>query len=109
MMSPDAWFCPTTPFRPLRRWGSSPAEGSSFSLTPRPPLLGWPSSFSLPSLEGESFLVPPPRFHERRVSQTRQMTSSTPPHCGHSFESRWSSSSCLLLRHHIGRRSQQLL
>src|SRR3954469_10270741 len=52
-ISPAAWFCPATPFRPLRRRGSSPAEGSSFSSTPRPPPLGRPSSSSLPSLGGE--------------------------------------------------------
>src|SRR3954470_12084085 len=52
-MLPDAWFCPDTPLRPLRRRGSSPAEGSSFSSTPRPPPLGWPSSSFLPPLGGE--------------------------------------------------------
>src|SRR4051794_14000376 len=51
-MSPDAWFCPATPLRPLRCRQSSPAEGSSFSSTPWPPPLGWPSSSFLPSLGG---------------------------------------------------------
>src|SRR3954464_13037184 len=93
-MSPDAWFGPATPLRPLQHRGSSPAEGFSFSSTPRPPLLGRPSSSLLPSLGGgESFLVPPPRFHERRALRTRQMTSPTPPCCGNFFESRWFSSS----------------
>src|SRR3954465_10833170 len=92
-MLPDAWFCPATPLRPLRSRGSSPGEGSSFSSTPRPPPLGRPSSSLLPSLEGESFLVPPPHFHERRALRTRQMTSPTPPYCGNFFESRWFSSS----------------
>src|SRR3954468_3183687 len=92
-ISPDTWFCTVAPLRPLRRRGSSPAEGSSFSSTPRPPPLGRPSSSLLPSLEGESFLVPPPRFHERRALRTHQTTSPTPPCCGNSFESRWFSSS----------------
>src|SRR3954471_16604702 len=92
-ISLDACFFPATPLRPLRRRGSSPAEGSSFSSTPRPPPLGRPSSSLLPSLEGESFLVPPPRFHERRALRTHQTTSPTPPCCGNSFESRWFSSS----------------
>src|SRR3954470_14258304 len=100
-MLPDAWFCPATPLRPLRRRGSSPAEGSSFSSTPRPPPLGWPSSSFLPSLGGESFLVPPPRFHERRAPRTRQMTSPTPPCCGKFSSPGGFLLLGLLLRHHI--------
>src|SRR4051812_25787499 len=92
-MSPDAWFGPATPLRPLRRRGSSSVEGSSFSLTPRPPLLGRPSSSLLPSLEGESFFVPPPHLRERRALRTHWMMSPTPPCCGNFFESRWFSSS----------------
>src|SRR3954470_15327499 len=45
-----------------------------------------------PRWGGQSFLIPP-RFHERRASRTRQMTSPTPPCCGNFFESRWFSSS----------------
>src|SRR4051812_8887947 len=55
-ISPDAWSCPATPFRPLRRRWSSPAEGSSSSSTPRPSPLGRPSSSSLPPLGGRAFL-----------------------------------------------------
>ena len=93
MISPDAWPYLATPLRPLRRRGSSSAEGSSSSWTLRPPSLGRPSFSFLPPLEGESFLLPPPRFSGRRASRTRRMTSPTTPHYGYSFESLWSSSS----------------
>src|SRR3954465_5125764 len=90
-ISPDAWPYLATPLRPLRRRGSSPAEGSSSSWTLRPSPLGRPSFSFLPPLEGERFLLPPPRSHGRRASRTRRMTSPTPPHYGHSFESPWPS------------------
>ena len=92
-ISLDAWPCPATPLHPRRRRGRSPVEGSSSSWTLRPSPLGRPSFSFLPPLGGESFLLPPPRFHGRRASRTRRMTSPTTPRCGHSFESPWSSSS----------------
>src|SRR3954471_21372793 len=88
--SPDAWSFPATPPRPRWRQGSSPAEGSSSFLNPYMPPLGQPSSSFLPPSEGEGFLLPPPRFHERRASQAHQMTSPTSPRDGYSFESQWS-------------------
>src|SRR3954466_4221819 len=93
MISPDAWPYLATPLRPLRRRGSSPAKGSSSTWTLRPPPLGRPSFSFLPPLEGERFLLPPPRFHGRRASRTCRMTSPTPPRYGHSSESLWPSSS----------------
>src|SRR3954468_21767330 len=93
-ISPDAWPCRATPLRPLRRRGSSLAEGSSSSWTLRPPPLARPSFSFLPPLEGERFLLPPPCSRGRRASRTRRTTSPTPPHYGHSFESPWPSSSC---------------
>ena len=91
-ISPGAWPCAATPLRRLRRWWSSPEEGSSPSWTLRPPQLGQPSFSSLPPLEGERSLLPPPRLHGRSASWSRQMMNPTPPGAEHSFESPWPSS-----------------
>src|SRR3954463_130801 len=91
-MSLGAWPYAATPLRPRRcRW-SSPEGGSFPSLTLRPPLLGRPSSSFLAPLEGERFLLPPPRLHGRSASRIRRTTSPTPPYVGNSWPSSWPSS-----------------
>src|SRR3954466_12120208 len=89
---PDAWPYAATPLLRRRRRRGSPEEGSSPSWTPRPPRLGRPSFSFLPPLEGERFLLPPPRFHGRSASRIRRMMNPTPPGVGNSFESLWPSS-----------------
>ena len=91
-ISPGAWPCAATPLRRRRRRWSSPEEGFSPSWTLRPPQLGRPSFSSLPPLEGERSLLPPPRLHGRSAPWSRRMRDPTPPGAEHSFESPWRSS-----------------
>ena len=92
MIPPGAWPCAATPLRRRRRRWSSPEEGSSPSWTLRPPKLGQPSFSSLPPLERERSLLPPPRLHGRSAPRIRRMVNPTPSGVKHSFESPWPSS-----------------
>ena len=91
-ISPGAWPCAATPLRRRRRWWSCQEEGSSPSWTLRPPQLGRPSFSSLPPLERERSLLPPPRLHGRSAPWSHRMMNPTPPGAGHYFESPWTSS-----------------
>ena len=86
---PGAWPWAATPLRRCRRHWSSPQEGFSPSWTLRPPQRGRPSFSSLLPLEGERFLLLPPRLHGRNAPRNRRMMNPTPPGAGHSFESPW--------------------
>ena len=85
-----AWPLRATPRRRPRRWRSCPEEGSFPSWTLRPPLLGKPSSSSLPPPR-ESPLSPP-RLRGRSPPRSHRTMSPISPGAGNFFEFPWPSS-----------------
>ena len=85
---PGVWPLEATPRCRRQRWRNNPGEGSFPSWTLWPPLLGKPSSSSLPPL-GESLLSSTPRLRGRSLPRSHHPIT---PENGNSFECPWPSS-----------------